>query len=80
MTALEFKTQYVKPEEVDKFSVIGHLSSVVAGQRDSWYHIHDNEQIPDNVGISLHLRSEYLDHWRDEVGLDEPALHQNIGA
>ena len=79
MTAKEFKEKYLKEEEVDKFSVIGHLSSVVKGQRDSWYHIHDDEQIPENVGISLHMRSEYLDHWRDEVSLDEPALHQDVG-
>ena len=70
MKALELKAKFLKKSQLHKVSVIGHLSTVAVGGKDTWYHIHDDEEIPHNVGISFRIRKLYQDHWRDEVKVD----------
>ena len=57
MTAGELKEKVLKKRYRTDVHVIGHLESCVEGQPDSWYHIHSDEQIPVNVGVSLNLRN-----------------------
>ncbi len=70
MTALELKAKFLRKSQLHKVSVIGHLSAIVVDGKDSWYHIHDDKEIPHNAGISFHIRQQYQGHWRDEVKVD----------
>ena len=56
MTALELKKKYLRKPQIDKVHVIGFLESCVEGQPDSYFHIHSDEQIPENVGLYLKIR------------------------
>ena len=53
ITAGDLKKRVFKKKYVDSFHVIGHISAVTADGKDSWYHIHSDEQVPVNVGISF---------------------------
>jgi len=66
MTALELKRMFIKSKELNKVGVSGHLTSCVEGGKDYNYHIHDDEVIPENVGLSFFI---HQDHWRDEIPL-----------
>lgn len=56
MKAGELKEKIVKGKYRNHISVVAHLEACAVGQCDSWYHIHDDEQIPVNVGVSLKIR------------------------
>ena len=78
MTALELKKRFIKSKELHKVGVSGHLSSCVVNGRDSFYHIHDDEQIPENVGLSFFIEKPYQDHWRDEILFDEDSTDRGV--
>ena len=56
MTAGELKNKIVKKKYRDKLVVIGKLDAVVKDGSDHYYHIHNDEQIPYNVGVLLSVR------------------------
>lgn len=56
MTAIELKRQYLKASKVKVISVIGKLDAVVKDGCDHYYHIHDDEQIPQNVHVLLRIK------------------------
>jgi len=55
MTAAQLKEK-VLIKAVRGAHVLGTLEAVVSGECDSYYHIHDNEQIPANVGVLIKIR------------------------
>lgn len=55
MTAGELKEKVLK-KAFGEASVIGKLDVVVKGECDHYCHIHDDEQIPANVGVLIKLR------------------------
>ena len=55
-TARELKDRLIKRKFVNDVMVIGHLSACVEGECDTYHHIHDDEQIPVNIGILLKVR------------------------
>jgi len=65
MLASELLEQYIKAKQRHKVAVVGHLTAVVKDGQDCYCHIHENEQIPENVGLSFHIYEQYQDHWRD---------------
>lgn len=69
MTALELKKRFIKSKELHKVGIMGHLTPMVKGGKDYYYHIHDDEVIPHNVGLSFFVHVPYRDHWRDEIPL-----------
>jgi hypothetical protein len=70
MLASELKGKYLKKSAREKVAVVGHLSAVTEGKNDLRYHIHDNEEIPANVGVSFHIYPQYADQWRDGEGIN----------
>lgn len=71
MKALELKERYIKAKQRNKVAVVGHLSPVVQGGKDHFYHIHDDEEISHNVGVSFHIYGQHQDHWRDNVPIGD---------
>ena len=57
MKAGELKEKVLKKKYRDDVSVVGHLIACAVDQYDLWYHIHDDEQIPVNVDVSLKIHS-----------------------
>ena len=54
MIANKIKEKYIKEEMRDQIGVIGILPN------GGWWHIHDDEIIPDDVSIALHVRRKEL--------------------
>lgn len=65
MLASELKKQYFKKDKAKEVFVVGHLTSCVKDGKDLHYHIHNDEEIPHNVGVSFAVWPQYQDHWRD---------------
>jgi hypothetical protein len=53
--AKELKAKILK-KGYQELHIIGHLESIVKNQPDLYYHIHDDEQIPLNVGVYVKVR------------------------
>jgi hypothetical protein len=74
MKGIEFKKMFIGAKELNKVAVVGHLTEVAEGQKDSYFYIEDNEEIPYNVGLSFHIHPKYQDHWRDNTPIQAPIL------
>lgn len=56
MKAGELKERVIKKAFRDKVHVIGKLEAVIQNGKDNYFHVHDDEQIPANVGVLLKVR------------------------
>lgn len=62
MKAKEILDKYVKEEEGEDVGVIAILTSNKTGKA-IWYHVHEDEDIPDNMDIAVHIRNPLVNHF-----------------
>ena len=57
MKAIEIIEEYVKEDVKDNVGIIA-----ISQEKDNmfWYHVHDDEEIPEDFDIAIHIRKKDL--------------------